>query len=140
MTDTSTTPEARNLARLQFIYAEYAKGNRTPLYESLAEDAVWRSDGDGTLAWSGDWHGLSGIQQYYARVEACAKVVGYDVEHAVAQGDWIFALATVHVRSLLDGETHPYKKVDVFRFRDGRIAEFREFYDTGAAIRRFCPG
>jgi ketosteroid isomerase-like protein len=145
---------ARNAARLQHLYAEYAKGDyaeyakgdyaeyakgdRQVVFDALAEDVVWRSNGGDGLAWSGERRARAGVEAYFAALDSCARVVGYEVERIIASGEWVVGLSTVHVEAVGTGERRSYAKADVFRMRDGRIAEFREYYDTGAALAQFC--
>jgi ketosteroid isomerase-like protein len=129
---------ARNAARLQHLYAEYTKGDRQVVFDALAEDVVWRSNGGDGLAWSGERRARAGVEAYFAALDSCARVVGYEVERIIASGEWVVGLSTVHVEAVGTGERRSYAKADVFRMRDGRIAEFREYYDTGAALAQFC--
>jgi ketosteroid isomerase-like protein len=63
------------------------------------------------------------------------QVVAYDIERILADGDWATVLATARVRYHADGRECDYAKVDVLRLEGGRIAEFREHYDTAEAAR-----
>lgn len=124
---------AGTLARLQGLYAEYGRGNRAAILDALAEDVVWTSVAGPELPWGGTFHGRAGVADYFARIDATVQVSGYAVEQVVAQGEWVVALGRCHIRVLATGAEHDFAKADITRMRDGRIAEFREFYDTAAA-------
>jgi ketosteroid isomerase-like protein len=127
----------RNVAQMQRIYAEYAAGNRAPLLDALSEDVSWHSVGCGDLPWSGLHRGRAGVGDYFAALGANVSVLGYEVEQVIAEGEWICVLGTIRVRYGAGGGEHEYAKADIFRLRDGRIVEFREFYDTAKACAEF---
>jgi ketosteroid isomerase-like protein len=103
--------------------------------EALDQDVVWHSVGDAALPWAGLHRGRAGVEAYFARLDPEVRITGYELERIIAQGEWVVALARVRVRFLKDGSERSFDKADVFRLRDGRIAEFREFYDTALAAR-----
>ncbi|WP_376096678.1 nuclear transport factor 2 family protein [Roseomonas sp. CCTCC AB2023176] len=129
MSDAEIT--ARNVARVQDIYARYAAGDRGAVFEALAPGVRWSSLGDGALPWAGLHEGPAGVERYFAAVDAEVVVTGYEVEQVVAQGEWIAVLARLTFRSRATGTEHASPKADFLRIVDGRISEFREFYDTG---------
>ena len=127
----------RNVAQLRRMYAEYAAGNRAALFDALTDDVVWHSVGRGDLPWSGVHRGREGIRAYYDALDANLEVTGYECEQVVAQGEWVVMLGTIRVRNKANGTEHGFAKADAFRLRDGRIAEFREYYDTAMACAAF---
>ena len=56
----------------------------------------------------------------------------FRIGRIIADGDWVAVTATVRARFHQTGEEQQLDKVDVLRLRDGRVVEFREFYDTMA--------
>ncbi len=123
----------RNVKELERIYGQYAQGNRVPLFGALAEDVIWRSiGGHGLLPWAGTWRGLDGVAAYFDVLDAHVRVTGYDLQHVIAQGEWVAVLADVKVR-FGNGEEVAFDKADFIRMRDGKLLEFREFYDTESA-------
>lgn len=123
---------ASNLARVQALYAAYAAGNRAAFDDLIAPDITWYSAGPETLPWAGCRQGRDSVLDYFRTLEREALVEAYTPEHSVAQGDWLILMGTIRIR-LHGGEARDYPKVDAFRFRDGQVVEFREYYDTAAA-------
>lgn len=123
-----------NLACVQTVYAEYALGNRAAVFEALAEDVAWTSVAGPELPWGGTYHGRDGVAAYFARLDAAVQITAYVAEHCIAQGEWVVTLARGHGRLLLTGREVVLDKADAMRLRDGRIAEFREYYDTAAVL------
>ncbi|SHI73960.1 Ketosteroid isomerase-related protein [Roseomonas rosea] len=131
---------ARNLARVQDIYGRYAEGDRSALYEALSPEVSWSSAGDGALPWAGTRRGPEGVRSYFDALDAQGEVTGYEVEQVIAQGEWIAVLACATIRYRGNGQEHRYAKADFIRSVDGRVADFREFYDTARACREQSCG
>lgn len=134
----SMPPEmAANQARIQALYVAYAAGNRMAFNDLLAEDVRWHSVGPADLPWAGMREGRDAVHEYFRILEGVSAVEGYTPEHAVGDGDWLILLGTLRVRVKDDTHGVDYPKVDAFRFRDGKIVEFREYYDTATAQARY---
>ncbi|HYF08304.1 MAG TPA: nuclear transport factor 2 family protein, partial [Acetobacteraceae bacterium] len=132
-----TESASANQLRLRSLYASYAAGNRTAFNDLLAEDVSWHSVGPPGLPWSGQRTGRDAVIDYFRTLEREADILGYTLEHGIEQGDWLILLATIRVRMGQEDSPRDYPKVDVVRFRDGKVAEFREYYDTAAALEQF---
>ncbi|WP_010584942.1 nuclear transport factor 2 family protein [Schlesneria paludicola] len=78
-------------------------------------------------------HGKSQAEDYFAGLKASWEMVHFTAEEFVAQGDRVVMLGRCAFRSRLTGKTAESAKADVYRFRDGCIVEFFDFYDTAAA-------
>ncbi|MDB5378484.1 MAG: hypothetical protein JWR00_2930 [Rubritepida sp.] len=129
----------RSIARVTEIYGRYAAGDREALYEALTPDAKWLSIGEGALPWAGEYRGREGVETYFSRLDAEAKVVDYEVEQVIAQGEWVAVLAWATVRYEATGCTHRYAKADFVKLDGDRVVEFREFYDTSQTCRDRVP-
>ncbi|WP_426956558.1 nuclear transport factor 2 family protein [Muricoccus radiodurans] len=126
----SDTEAAGNVALLQGLYAEYAAGNRAPFFNAMAEDLTFISAGGGGLPWSGTWHGTAGVGTYFSRLDETVQVRSYTVEHVIAQGEWVVALAKLRLAFHGSDREFELEKADFHRLRDGKLVEFREFYDS----------
>lgn len=122
-------------AQVTAFYAAYRAGDMPTVMAGMAEDVAWQSVGEAPLPWCGAWRGKDGVSAYFAALAGTLQVVAYDIERILADGDWATVLATARVRYHADGSESDYAKVDVLRLESGRIAEFREFYDTAEAMR-----
>lgn len=125
---------ARSLDLQARLHDEYARGNRAAVLDALDEAVVWTSIAGPELPWGGTHRGRAGVEHYFARIDAVAEVTGYEVERVIGQGEWVTVLAKVQVRHRASGDERSFPKVDVFHLRDGRLLEFREYYDSAAAL------
>lgn len=124
---------ARNRARVGEIYAAYLAGDLPAVLDAMAPDVRWVSGEAASAApWCGEHVGREGVEAYFAALAAACSIVDFRIGRIIADGDWVAVTATVRARFHQTGEEQQLDKVDVLRLRDGRVVEFREFYDTMA--------
>jgi ketosteroid isomerase-like protein len=116
------------------LYEEYGRGNRAAVLDALDETVVWTSCAGPEVPWGGTWHGRAGVEEFFARLDEAVRLTGYVVDRVIADGEWVTVLATGRAQVLATGQDLVLAKTDVMRFRDGRILEFREYYDTAAVL------
>jgi uncharacterized protein len=119
------------VALVQAAYADFGSGNIPGLLDRLTDDVVWTTPGEGTLIPSaGRLQGKDQVGQFFAGVGSTLEFHDFNPSEFIAQGDVVVALGTwdATVRGtdvrIQDGFAM------VFRLRDGKIAEFREYSDT----------
>jgi uncharacterized protein len=61
-------------------------------------------------------------------------MIDYRVDEYIAQGDRVVALCHCSFKNKRTGKILGTPKADFHKFRDGKICEFFEFYDTAQAI------
>jgi ketosteroid isomerase-like protein len=108
----------------------------------MADDVTLRTVGDGVagLEFTKGRHGKGEAQGYFAGLAADWEMVHFTPEEFIAQGDRVVVLSNVAFRNRKSGKVSESPKADVFRFRDGRIVEFVEFFDTLGAVAATRPG
>ena len=131
--------EERNLSALRHLYAEYQKGLLAPLFEMLADDAVWFSEGPSDLPWSGKFEGPDGVRRYFEILAKEVEIQRYETREFIAQGDRVVVLAGIQIVHKRVNRSESYDKIDVFKMRDGRLVEFHEYYDTAKAMAMYRP-
>jgi hypothetical protein len=63
-------------------------------------------------------------------------MINYQIDEYIAQGDRVVALGDVSFKNKRTGKILETPKADFHKFRDGKICEFFEFYDTAQAIEK----
>jgi uncharacterized protein len=61
-------------------------------------------------------------------------MIHYTVDEYIAQDDAVFARGSTAWRNKKTGKTVDTPKADFWRFRDGKVVEFYEYYDTAGII------
>ncbi|MCB1491633.1 MAG: nuclear transport factor 2 family protein [Rhodobiaceae bacterium] len=77
--------------------------------------------------------GKAEVRAYLQALSDNLDFIDFRTENIIAQGDWVVVLSTVAFRGRATGKVYRGPKADILRFRDGKLVEVREFYDTAAA-------
>ena len=124
-----------SLAASEHLYGEYLRGNRAAVFDALTEDVVWTSVCGPELPWGGSWRGRAGVEAYFGKLDETVRVTRFEIERRIVQGEWVVVLAHVSAVVLATGQDTRIYKADVMRIGpDGRVLEFREFYDSGTVL------
>ncbi|MDM0057943.1 nuclear transport factor 2 family protein [Variovorax fucosicus] len=136
------TTEEENVKNLREGYERWStsKGDRDSVSYWMAlvsEDELrWRSLADGAAGMEFTKVGSSkqDVQLYFDQLAQDWEMVSYTVHELVAQGDRVVMLGHCVWKNRKTGKLLDTPKADVFRFRNGKIVDFLEFYDTATAI------
>ena len=77
--------------------------------------------------------------QYLAELVGGWTMLHYTINHYVAEGDRVVSIGSTAWTNKKTGKTVETPKVDVARFRDGKIIEFFEYYDTAKLYAAATP-
>jgi ketosteroid isomerase-like protein len=74
------------------------------------------------------------VKHYFAQLTSQWQMQHYVIEEFIAQGDRVVALGNCSFQHKQTGKILTTPKADFHRFRNGKICEFFEFYDTAQAV------
>ncbi len=74
------------------------------------------------------------VKHYFAELTNQWRMIHYTVDEFIAQGDRVVALGSCSFRHNKTGKILETPKADFHKFRDGKICQFFEFYDTAQAM------
>ena len=131
----SATENKRVMER---IFNELAKGNGQPFVDALAEDVRWTIIGD--TAWSGTWIGLESVRRdllgpLFHQFETTYRAKAIRL---IAEGDWVVIESRGDV---ITKAGKPYRNTycNLYRLRDGEVAEITEYCDTQLVTEALAP-
>jgi uncharacterized protein (TIGR02246 family) len=107
-----------NKAILAKANAAIMAGDKEGFLSHCTEDTNWVFVGDITL------HGKEAVRQWMAT--AYAEPPKFMVEHLIAEDDFVTAIGKIDLQND-NGETASHLYCDVWRFRDGKMAELKAF-------------
>jgi uncharacterized protein len=110
-----------NKAILEQANAAVSKGDNEGFLAFCTDDTEWTFVGDQTL------RGKEAVRQYMAK--AYQEPPKFMVEHLIAEGEWLTVLGNISMKDDT-GEWKAYAYCDVWRFRDGKMAELKAFVIT----------
>jgi uncharacterized protein len=127
---TGTAPAfASNRARMEYVFAETAKGNGLPFLDAFAEDASWTIIG--TTGWSKSYMGKAAIMADLIAPlrRVLAPPLKTHARRIVAEGD----IVVVEARGenvTRDGKPYENSYCYVFEFRGEKVLALTEYADT----------
>jgi len=74
------------------------------------------------------------VKRYFAGLTGDWQMIYYRMDEYIAQGDRVVAVGSCSFRHKKTGKILETPKADFHKFRDGKICEFFELYDTAQAI------
>jgi ketosteroid isomerase-like protein len=107
----------------------------------MADDVNTRSVSDGAppMEFTRAKSGKAQMAEYFAGLAADWEMIHFTPGEFIAAGDRVVVLSAVAFRFRKTGKVAESPKADVFRFRDGKIVEFVEFFDTARAFAAAQP-
>lgn len=132
------TIESTNVAILKDAYQRWhdSKGASVDHWMSLMTDDIrFRSlaEGAAPMAFTRAASTKDSVRQYFAGLAADWEMIYFRTNEFIAQNDRVVVLSEVSFRFRKTGKVAVTPKADIHRFRDGKICEFFEFYDTAVA-------
>lgn len=132
-------PSLDNVGKLKHAYRiwhESRGSNAQPWLDLMTNDVKMQSVSAGApeMAFTKAHYGKAEAEKYFAGLVEDWEMIHFTPEEFIAQGDRVVMLGTVSFRFRKTGKVADSLKVDVFRFRDGLIYEFSEFFDTAGAF------
>lgn len=107
-----------NKAILEMANAAVAAGDNEGFLLHCTDDTVWTFVGDTTL------RGKEAVRQYMAK--AYVTPPKFMVDHLIAEGEFVTAVGNISMEDET-GKMMDYAYCDVWRFRDGKMAELKAF-------------
>lgn len=113
-----------NKAILEKANAAVTAGDNEGFLHFCTDDTKWTFVGDKTL------EGKEAVREYMAT--AYVEPPKFIVEHFIAEGEFVTAVGSISMKDE-DGKMIDYSYCDVWRFRDGKMAELKAFViETGS--------
>ena len=107
-----------NKAILEQANATISKGDHEGFLRFCTDDTEWTFVGDKIL------QGKEAVRQYMKT--AYAEPPKFMAEHIISEGEFVTALGKISMKDE-NGEVIDYDYCDVWRFRDGKMAELKAF-------------
>ena len=127
--------EHDNVKIVQDVYLAFRERNISELLNCLAEDVKWFSIGPPEIIpTAGKRRGRDQVRQYFAALEANEEFRGFRPQEFIAEGDKVVAIGELESRVKSTGSLIESPWVHVFTLCQGKISEFRSFYDTAAVV------
>lgn len=136
--------ESKNIEILKDAYRRWHEtkaGSVDHWLHLMTDDVNFRSLAEGakTMEFTRTSSCKDEVKHYFAGLTADWEMLYYRIDEYIAQGDRVVALGHVSFTNKRTGKILETPKADFHKFRDGKICEFFEFYDTAQAIDKATP-
>jgi uncharacterized protein len=108
----------KNKEIVEKVNASFAEGGGEVFLSHCADDVVWTIVGNKTTK------GKNAIREWMASMDI--EPPKFTVDNIIAEGDFVTAYGDMTMNDN-DGKSAPYAYCDIYRFRDGKIAELNSF-------------
>ena len=113
-----------NGAIIRKAYEDFANGNIPAVFAAFDTAITWHVPGHSPL--SGDFTGHDQIGGFFQHtMELSGGAFRIDVQHVLTDDDLVVVLATVNAQR--KGVSASFPEVHVWRLKDGKVTEFREY-------------
>jgi ketosteroid isomerase-like protein len=109
---------AKNKEIVEKVNASFAEGGVEGFLSHCADDVVWTMVGNKTT------RGKQAIRAWIASMDM--EPPKFTVDNIIAEGDFVTAYGDMTMQDK-DGKAVLYAYCDIYRFRDGKIAELNSF-------------
>jgi uncharacterized protein len=115
-------------------YEDFAKGDIASVFGALDAAITWHVPGHSPL--SGDFTGHDQVGGFFRRtMELSQGAFSIDVRNVLTDDDLVVALVTVNAQR--NGVSASFPEVHVWRLRNGKAIEFREYQGDEQGEDRF---
>ena len=131
--------EASNVAKLKEAYAAWSdsRGLSADHWMKIVADNIKfgsLAQGAPRVTFLKSYSNRDALADYFAAVVADWEMVHFTPGEFVAQDDRVFMRGSMAWRNKHTGRTVETPKVDYWRFKDGKVVEFYEYYDTARVL------
>ena len=131
------TPQ-ENTTIVQNTYAAFKRGDFDALFANYAPDVDWQVFGPDSMPTAGRWRGVDGLKQFFGALDQAMAVTSFETREFIAQDDRVVVLGDYAWTVKPTGKPFASHFAHVVTLRDGKIATFREYTDTAAAVAAFA--
>jgi uncharacterized protein len=127
--------EQKNEQIIRQIYAAYLSANLEAVLNSCSEDTEWLACGPPEhLPYAGRHRGREQVARYFAILDDKEESNHLLAQEFIATGDKVIVFGNYRARVNANGQRFETDFVHIFTLRDAKITNFRDYYDTAAAV------
>jgi hypothetical protein len=132
--------EQDNVRIVREAYDDFIRGDIQGVLNILADDVEWITPGPpDIMPMAGHRYGRKGVAEFFTALNDVEEVELFEPQDFVAQGDQVVAFAKYRGRVKSTGRSVQSDLVHVFTLRNGKVVQFREYFDTAAVLDAYKP-
>jgi ketosteroid isomerase-like protein len=115
---------------VESIYTAFAQQDTRYILDQLGEDVEWVVFGPSSIPFAGTWYGRENVGRFFATIRSTQKHSRIAITEIIATGKTVVATIRYSGIVIATGRRFDTSAVQVFTFRGGRVASFRDYFDT----------
>jgi uncharacterized protein len=115
----------------QALYDYFGQGNVPAILDLVTDDIKWTCPGPtDILPYAQVYNGKKGVEEFFRLIYANKDFLKFEVQELIGEGDKVVALGHWNAKSKKTDNPYSGDWAMVFYFRDGKLCEHREYYDS----------
>ena len=119
---------------LETLIAAFNRGDIPFILANVSEDCAMRGTLAPELPYSGVFRGVAGAAKYFENIATALEPTALVVDQYVCEGENAVAIARWTGKARATGKTFDTPLALYFRFRDGKMIDFRGHEDTAVTL------
>lgn len=130
--------EQENEQIVRQAYNAYLSADLEAVLNLCSEDTEWLACGSpDRLPYAGLHRGRQQVERYFAILDDKEESNHLMAQEFITSGDKVIVFGNYSARVNANGQRFETDFVHVFTLRDGKITNFRDLYDTSAAVEAY---
>jgi ketosteroid isomerase-like protein len=121
-----------NLETVKKMYAAFGRGDIATIVANMADDVVWAFEANPTIAWAGIRRGPQEAVGFFEGIDKDVTGNKLDMTEFFVDGDKVAAFGRYEATVRKNGIRVSSPVAHYFRFRDGKVVEYRNLLNTAA--------
>lgn len=120
-----------NTQMAETLYRLFGEGNVPAILDLLTDDIKWTCPGPtNILPYARVYNGKKEVAEFFKLIYDNKEFPKFEAREYIAEGDKVVALGYWDAKSRKTGKPYSGEWAMAFYFRDGKISEHREYYDS----------
>ena len=115
---------------IESLYAAFSRGDLDSILRNVTDDVEWVEFGPPSIPFTGVHHGWESVKRCLTLVKVTQSDLRIRITEFISAGDTVVAAIRCSGRVTATGRAFDTSAVQVFTFRDGKVASFRDYFDT----------
>src|SRR5271157_2375194 len=130
-----------NVQLVQSLYAAFGRGDINAIVEASDPNIAWFSNADPALIpFGGERRGADGVRSFFRDVAANIDFESFQPREFFGGPDFVAVLGHSIARAKATGSRMEDDWIHLFKIRNGKVTEFRNFGDTHALVQAHFGG
>jgi hypothetical protein len=129
--------EQRNLETVRSAYAAFTRGDVQGVLDLLTDDVEWELPGPSQIPYAGIFHGKNDVAEFFRILAQTEDVEQFQPQRFFSDGDMVIVTGRYAARVKNTGKNATTDWVHAFTFRNGKVARWREYFDTASFAKAY---